>query len=124
MVIIMYTNRAKISNSEYSAIYKTPEWQREQHDFEMRLGNYANTHPKSHEAINKALSRMKNVLCTYYHDQFVTLGNTEFALRAFTKDDPSSAGQVGRMVGESLVINSQKKLTIVYPAQVVIYVKK
>ena len=102
MVIIMQTSKVKRLGSGYSSIYKTSEWQQEQHDFEIRLGKYAYTHPKSHEAVNKGLSRMKNILWAYYHDQFVNLGKKEFFLRAFTKDDPSMAGQVGRMVGEEI----------------------
>ena len=100
MVIIMQTRKVKRLGSGYSSIYKTPEWQTEQHNFEIRLGNYAYTHPKSHEAVNKGLSRMKYVLYEYYQDDFKD--RTEFALKAFTKDDPSMAGQVGRVVGEEI----------------------
>lgn len=98
----MYAGKNKRLGPGYSPIYKTNAWQKEQHAFEVRLGKYAYNHPRSHAAVNKALSRMKNVLWAYYHNQFISLGKQEFFLRAFTKDDPSSAGQVGRMVGKEI----------------------
>ena len=100
MVITMQTSKAKRYGSGYSSIYKTKEWRDSQADFEKSLGKYAYTHPKSHNGVNKALSRMKYVLCTYYQKDFKD--RKEFALRAFTKDDISMAGQVGRMVGEKI----------------------
>ncbi len=99
----MQTNKVKGLGSGYSSIYKTPEWQKEQHDFEIRLGNYARGHEKSHDAVNKGLRQMKNVLWTYYHNQFFSLGKQNFFLQAFTKNDPSMTEQVKKEVGKELV---------------------
>ncbi len=98
----MYAGKNKRLGPGFSSIYKTDPWQKEQHAFEVRLGKYAYNHSRSHAAVNKALSRMKNVLWAYYYDQFVKLRTKDFFLEAFTKDDPSSAGQVGRMVEEGI----------------------
>ncbi len=99
----MQTNKVKRLGSGYSSIYKTSEWQKEQHDFEIRLGNYARGHEKSHDAVNKGLRQMKNVLWTYYHNQFFSLGKQNFFLQAFTKNDPSMTEQVKKEVGKELV---------------------
>ena len=103
MVITMQTSNSKRLGSGYSSIYKTPGWKEEQYNFEIRLGNYARYRSKNaHEAVNKGLSRMRHILWAYYHNQVVNLGKNEFFLRAFTKDDPSMAGQVGKEVGKQI----------------------
>ena len=97
----------KRSKESLESIYTDPEFQRSQEQFEYNLGKYAYNHTRSYHAVNEGLDRLKIVLYEHYKDEVQDLENErdrqkQIFLRAFTRDDPTSAGQVGEAVGDEI----------------------
>ncbi len=97
----------KRSKESLKSIYTDPEFQKSQEEFEYKLGKYAYNHTRSYNAVNEGLDRLKIVLYEHYKDEVQDLENErdrqkQIFLRAFTRDDASSAGQVGTDIGDAI----------------------
>ncbi len=75
----------------YSSLTNSSTWFNEAKEYEQRLGSYAYHHQLSNDALNAGINKMETVLTNYYQEE----NTQEEIYRAFFKDDPGSAGQVG-----------------------------
>ena len=116
------TKRTKRIGSGYKSMYKTPEFKEAQATFEKRLGIYAFKHPRSYNAVNKGLTKMKKVLVTYYKEKITDIEDErekerKILRQAFTTSrHPDSSGQVGSNISDhdlDLIIGN----TIYHPGQ-------
>ena len=116
------TKRTKRIGSGYKSIYKTPEFKEAQANFEKRLGIYAFKHPRSYNAVNKGLTKMKEVLVTYYKEKITNIEDErekerKILRQAFTTSrHPDSSGQVGSNISDhelDLIIDK----TVYHPEQ-------
>ena len=116
------TKRTKRIGSGYKSMYKTPEFKEAQATFEKRLGIYAFKHPRSYNAVNKGLTKMKKVLVTYYKEKITDIEDErekerKILRQAFTTSrHPDSSGQVGSNISDhelDLIIDK----TVYHPGQ-------
>ena len=116
------TKRTKRIGSGYKSMYKTPEFKEAQATFEKRLGIYAFKHPRSYNAVNKGLTKMKKVLVTYYKEKITNIEDErekerKILRQAFTTSrHPDSSGQVGSNISDhelDLIIDK----TVYHPGQ-------
>lgn len=107
----------------YQRFVQDPDWHKQAEAYERSLGSYAYNHPKAVAAAKGALDRLKEVLVSYYHDMRNgndnQLGENEI-LKAFGKDDTTSAGQVGEDVNRIREVfakgNLREQMTAFYNA--------
>ena len=82
----------------YAKILSHPKWRTEAAAYEKRLGSLAYNHPKSIKAARAGLRRMALILRDYYKADYLNIH--DLYRTAFTKDDTSSAGQVGKHMSD------------------------
>lgn len=110
----------------YMSLFKTNEWKMEARAFEERLGIYAYNDPRSRRAANEGLKNLKAILLKYYRSKQKVKHSRKTILRhAFTADEETSAGQIGRdvtvkdidqIVGDEGNGNLREKMTAFFNA--------
>lgn len=109
--------------TDYGAVTKDPNWLPRADAYEKRLGLHAYGHAVSRGAVDAALARMQAVLLQHYAVDAANAAEKEKLYReAFTKDDKTSAGQIG--TGSALATieqmlttgNLRERLTAFYNA--------
>lgn len=95
--------KSKRIGSGFKSLTQDSHFPKLQEKFEHNLGKYAYKHPDAINAVDNGLEKMRKVLVTYYKDKYSNIKDQakreeQICLDAFTnKDDPTSAGQVGKI---------------------------
>lgn len=80
----------------YAPLTRDPAWLGKAEAYEKRLGVYAYNHPKAKAALSSALMKMEDVISREYKvGELEDDARRDLYRQVFTKDDSSSAGQVG-----------------------------